>query len=61
MTPWIATMPEALAAVGLARHRAGRLAPRAGGPIGGHQGMAMFTTFGDVPTTRPRWLLELSP
>jgi len=47
--------------MGLARHRAGRLAPLAAWLIGGFQGTTMPTPGIDVPNTQPRWLLELSP
>jgi hypothetical protein len=61
MTFWTATKPTAGPAAGLARLRAGRLAPLAAWLIGGFQGTTMSVAFSDVPTTQPRWLLELSP
>ncbi|MGH9117701.1 MAG: hypothetical protein ACRD0A_07430 [Acidimicrobiales bacterium] len=61
MTTWTATTPEAGPAVGLARHRAGRLAPLTAWLIGGFQGTTMPSTGIDAPNTQPRWLLEMSP
>ena len=61
MTTWTATTPKAGPAVGLARHRAGRLAPLATWLIGGFQGTTMPIAGTDVPNPQPRWLSELSP